>query len=334
MTITVVGAGAIGGYMAVRLAAAGHSVSVVARGGHLAAIRRRGLTLIEGDRRTVAVPEAATDRIAALSAPDLILLALKAHQIRPVVDDLAALCGESTVMVTLQNGIPWWYFQRFSGPYAGHVVKTVDPDGELFRRLDPERIIGCIAYPAAALVEPGVVRHIEGDRFPVGELDGTASGRVQRIAAAFESAGFKARVLDDIRSEIWLKLWGNLTFNPISALTHATLEDICRFPLTRTLAAAMMTEAQAVGHRLGATFRVPMERRIAGAERVGAHKTSMLQDVEAGKPLEVEGMLGVVVELAEMTGVEVPTLRALYACVSLLDRTIERHSLRIAGTPR
>ena len=203
----------------------------------------------------------------------------------------------------------------------------------LFRAIDPDRIIGCIAYPAAAIAEPGVIRHIEGNRFPVGELDGSASDRVQQVSRLFEEGGFKARVLDDIRSEIWLKLWGNLTFNPISALTHATLVDICRFPLTRELAATMMTEAQTIAERLGASFRVPLERRIAGAEQVGKHKTSMLQDVEAGKPLEIDGMLGVVIELAGMTGVEVPALRALYACASLLSKTIQDEGLRIAGVP-
>ena len=333
MKICVVGAGAIGGYMAVRLAGAGHDVSVVVRGPHLAAIKRHGLALVEGDQRTVAESLVATDRIADLPQHDLVLLALKAHQIGAVVDDLPGLFGESTVLVTLQNGIPWWYFQKLDGPYANRVVHTVDPDGVLFRSFDPDRIIGCIAYPAAEVAEPGVIRHIEGNRFPVGEPDGSSSERVRQVSSAFEAAGFKSRVLDDIRSEIWLKLWGNLTFNPISALTHSTLVDICQFPPTRTLATAMMTEAQTIGHRLGATFRVSLERRISGAESIGKHKTSMLQDVEAGKPLEVEGMLGVVVELAEVTGVDVPTLRAIYACVSLLNKTIQDERIRISGAP-
>jgi len=213
------------------------------------------------------------------------------------------------------------------------VVETVDPGGVLFNAIDPNRIIGCIGYPAATIVEPGVIRHIEGNRFPVGELDGSDSDRVRMVSGLLEQADFKSRVLDDIRSEIWLKLWGNLTFNPISALTHSTLVDICQFPLTRELAAAMMTEAQVIGERLGARFRVPMERRIAGAEGVGKHKTSMLQDVEAGKPLEIDGMLGVVVELAAITGVEVPTLRALYACASLLNKTIQDERVRIKVAP-
>ena len=334
MKICVVGAGAIGGFMAVRLAHAGHEVSVIARGPHLAAIRARGLRLVEAEQELIASDLTATDRIRDLGTHDLVLLSLKAHQVAAVVDDLPALLGRDTALVTLQNGIPWWYFQKLDGEYAGRVVETVDPGGVLLNAIDPDGIVGCIAYPAAVVAEPGVIRHVEGIRFPVGELDGSMSDRVKAVSEVFNGAGFKSRILDDIRSEIWLKLWGNLTFNPISALTHATLVDICRFPLTRTLAAAMMTEAQAVGERLGAGFRVPMERRIAGAESVGRHKTSMLQDVEVGKPLEIDGMLGVVVELAEMTGVEVPTLRALYACVSLLNQTMQTEGLRIRGAPR
>lgn len=334
MKICVVGAGAIGGFMAVRLAGAGHEVSVIARGPHLAAIRADGMRLVEADQELVASNLTATDRIRDLVPQDVVLLTLKAHQIAAVVHDLPGLFGSDTVLVTLQNGIPWWYFQKLGGEFSDRVVETVDPGGVLFASVDPDRVIGCIAYPAATVAEPGVIRHVEGNRFPVGELDGSSSERVTRVSETLIGAGFKSRILDDIRSEIWLKLWGNLTFNPISALTHATLVDICRFPLTRTLAAAMMTEAQAIGERLGAGFRVPMERRIAGAESVGKHKTSMLQDVEAGKPLEIDGMLGVVVELAEMTGVEVPTLRALYACASLLNNTIQDEGIRIAGVAR
>jgi 2-dehydropantoate 2-reductase len=334
MKICVVGAGAIGGYMAVHLARAGHDVSVIARGPHLAAIRAKGLKLVEDGQELIADNLTATDRIRDLGAQDVVLLALKSHQVGPVVNDLPTLFGPDTVMVTLQNGIPWWYFQKLGGPYADRVVETVDPGGVLFKSIDPDRLLGCIAYPAAAIAEPGVIRHVEGNRFPIGELDGRDSERAQKVLALFTEAGFKSRVLDDVRSEIWLKLWGNLTFNPISALTHSTLVGICQFPLTRALAAAMMTEAQTIGERLGAQFRVPMERRISGAEGVGKHKTSMLQDVEAGKPLEIDGMLGVVVELADMTGVEVPTLRALYACVSLLDKTIREEGIRVKGSPR
>ena len=334
MKICVVGAGAIGGYLAVRLAKAGHDVSVIARGPHLAAIQAKGLKLVEDEQELTADNLTATDRIRDLGAQDVVFLALKAHQVGPVAGDLPTLFGPDTVMVTLQNGIPWWYFQKLGGPYADRVVETVDPGGVLFKSIDPDRLLGCIAYPAATIAEPGVIRHIEGNRFPIGELDGSDSERAQKVFAALTEAGFKSRVLDDVRSEIWLKLWGNMTFNPISALTHSTLVDICQFPLTRALAATMMTEAQTIGERLGAHFRVPMERRIAGAESVGKHKTSMLQDVEVGKPLEIDGMLGVVVELAETTGVEVPTLRALHACVSLLDKTMREEGIRVKGSPK
>jgi 2-dehydropantoate 2-reductase len=331
MKVCIVGAGAIGGYMAVRIANAGHNVSVIARGPHLAAIKARGMKLIEENDEFVAENLTATEFVGELGPMDVVLLALKAHQIVPIVNDMSVLLGPNTVIVTLQNGIPWWYFQNFAGDYANRVVETVDPGGLLFNSIDPDRLIGCIAYPATTISKPGVIQHIEGNRFPVGELSGMKTERVQMVSDLFAESGFKSRIIDDIRSEIWLKLWGNLTFNPISALTHSTLVDICQFPLTRQLAVAMMTEAQTVGERLGAHFRIPMEKRIAGAESVGKHKTSMLQDVEAGKPIEIESMLGAVIELAEVTGVQTPTLRAIYACVSLLDKTLSQEKIIIKG---
>ena len=331
MKVCIVGAGAIGGYMAVRIANAGHNVSVIARGPHLAAIKDRGMKLIEENDEFVAENLTATEFVGELGPMDVVLLALKAHQIVPIVNDMSVLLGPNTVIVTLQNGIPWWYFQNFSGDYANRVVETVDPGGLLFNSIDPNRLIGCIAYPATTISKPGVIQHIEGNRFPVGELSGMKTERVQMVSDLFAESGFKSRIIDDIRSEIWLKLWGNLTFNPISALTHSTLVDICQFPLTRQLVATMMTEAQTVGERLGAHFRIPMEKRIAGAESVGKHKTSMLQDVEAGKPIEIESMLGAVIELAEVTGVQTPTLRAIYACVSLLDKTLSQEKIIIKG---
>jgi len=331
MKVCIVGAGAIGGYMAVRIANAGHDVSVIARGPHLAAIKSRGMKLIEENDEFVAENLTATEFVGELGPMDVVLLALKAHQIAPIVNDMSVLLGPNTVIITLQNGIPWWYFQNFVGEYANRVVETVDPGGLLFKSIDPDRLIGCIAYPAATISKPGVIQHIEGNRFPVGELSGMKTERVQMVSDLFTESGFKSRILDDIRSEIWLKLWGNLTFNPISALSHSTLVDICQFPLTRQLAATMMTEAQTVGERLGAHFRIPMEKRIAGAESVGKHKTSMLQDVEAGKPMEIESMLGAVIELAEVTRVQTPTLRAIYACVSLLDKTLSQEKILIKG---
>jgi 2-dehydropantoate 2-reductase len=333
MKICVVGAGAIGGLLAVRLSRAGNEVSVIARGPHLAAIQATGMTLIQDGERMVAAM-AASDRFEVLGAQDLVILALKSHQIEAVVDELPKLMGPETVLLTLQNGIPWWYFQKLGGQYDGRTVEAVDPNGILARKIDADRIVGCIAYPAATIAEPGVIKHVEGVRFPIGELDGSESERTQGISDALVEAGFKAPVLADIRSEIWLKLWGNLTFNPISAMTHATLVDICQFPKTRGLAAAMMTEAQTIGEKLGATFRVSLEKRIAGAEGVGKHKTSMLQDVEAGKPLEIDGMLGAVVELGEVTDTPTPALNAIYACVSLLSRTIDEEGVRIRAEKR
>ena len=333
MKVCVVGAGAIGGFLGVRIAQQGHEVSLIARGPHLAAIKENGLTLRQDGEETCVRDVFATDDMTECGEQDVVLLALKAHQVAPIVEDLNTLFGPHTVLVTLQNGIPWWYFQRNGGKYENRIVETVDPGGVLARSIDPGRIIGCIAYPAATIAEPGVIEHVEGDRFPVGELDGGESERLQKVSELFTIAGFKSRVLTDIRSEIWLKLWGNLTFNPISALSHSTLVDICQYPLTRELATTMMTEAQQIAERLGASFRVTIERRIDGAESVGKHKTSMLQDVEAGKPLEIDGMLGVVIELGEVTGVETPALKALYACVSLLNQKIQMESVYIKEHP-
>jgi 2-dehydropantoate 2-reductase len=329
MKICVVGAGAIGGFMGARLAQHDHEISLIARGAHLEAIKNNGLKLLQDGKEIVADNVNATDDIGDLDVQDVVLLALKSHQIAAVMDKLPALIGPQTVMVTLQNGIPWWYFQKLGGEYKNRTVETVDPAGVLMSGIDPDCLLGCIAYPAAVIAEPGVIHHVEGVRFPLGELDGSVSERAQRVSEAFIEAGFKSPVLEDIRSEIWLKLWGNLTFNPISAMTHSTLEAICQFPLTRELAATMMTEAKTVAEKLGATFRVSLERRIEGAEKVGKHKTSMLQDVEAGKPLEIDGMLGVVIELAEITGTDIPTLKAVYACVSLLNHTMSQHGVYI-----
>ena len=322
MKVCVVGAGAIGGYMAVHIANAGHEVSVIARGPHLAAIKDKGLMLIESESEFVADKLVATNDIKELGSVDVVLLALKAHQISPIVNDLSMLLGKDTVVVTLQNGIPWWYFQNFEGKHSGLVVESVDPGGVLFHNMDPDRIIGCIAYPATTIEEPGVIKHIEGNRFPVGELNGQETARVQRVSQLFTESGFRARILDDIRSEIWLKLWGNLTFNPISALTHSTLIDICQFDLTRDLVAKMMKEAQVVGESLGAHFRVPIEKRISGAEMVGKHKTSMLQDVEAAKPIEIGGLVGSVLELGSLLGIPMPYTNTVYACTKLLAQKI------------
>jgi 2-dehydropantoate 2-reductase len=324
MKIAIVGAGAIGGYVGVRLALAGERVTFLARGANLDAIRARGVKLVLSDgAELVARDVQVTADYSAPGPQDLVILAVKAQQLETVANEVPKLFGPETCVVTMQNGIPYWYFHKHGGPLEGRSVAAVDPAGVNVLRIPPARVIGCVVYPAAVLAAPGVIRHIEGDRFPVGELDGSASARVQAVSACFIRAGFQAPVLDNIRAEIWLKLWGNLTFNPISALTRATLVEICQFPATRNLAATMMVEAQAVAHKLGITFRVPLERRIAGAERVGKHKTSMLQDVEAGRTLETDALLGSVLELARMTETPVPSLEAVYALTKLLGRPFE-----------
>jgi 2-dehydropantoate 2-reductase len=333
MKVCVVGAGAIGGMMAAKLANSGHQLTVIARGAHLEAIRNNGLKYIENGEELVISNLSATAEMTEVTGQDMVLLGVKAHQIAPIADKLQGMLSDEGVIVTLQNGIPWWYFQKLTGAYENSIVRTVDPDGAIAAAIDPSRIIGCIAYPAATVDEPGVIRHIEGNRYPVGELDGSESERVKSICNAFVEAGFKSFVLPDIRSEIWLKLWGNLSFNPISALTHSTLVDICQFPQTRALAAQMMTEAQQIAEKLGASFRVSLERRIEGAEGVGKHKTSMLQDLEVGKALEIDGMLGVVIELGEQTGVDTPAMNTVYALVSLLNKTVQEEGIKVSGKP-
>src|ERR1700674_1996645 len=323
MKIAIIGAGAIGGYVGVKLALAGEDVTFIVRGTNLDAIRKNGMKLVMGDgSEQVANRVKATNDYAGAGPQDMVILAMKAHQVESVANDVPKLFGLETVVVTMQNGIPYWYFHKHGGELAGSIVRSVDPTGLIGRKIPAERVIGCVVYPASELIAPGVVKHIEGDRFPVGELDGSSSVRVSRVSQCFTQAGFKAPILDDIRAEIWLKLWGNLTFNPISALTRSTLVDICQYPRTRELAAAMMTEAQTIANKLGITFRVSMEKRIAGAEKVGRHKTSMLQDVEAGRATEVEALVGAVVELGRLTHTHTPHIDAVYALTNLLAQTI------------
>ncbi|MFI5246892.1 MAG: 2-dehydropantoate 2-reductase [Gemmatimonadales bacterium] len=323
MRIAVVGAGSIGGFVGALLSAAGDEVTFIARGANLEAIRGRGMKVVTEDGHEVITKHARACSTMSEAGPhDTVLLTVKAHQVAAVAGDLHHLCDATTSIVTMQNGIPWWYFQRHGGPYDGTPVRAADPDGSIARAVDPARIIGTVVYPAAVLEAPGVVRVVEGKRFTLGELDGSTTPRLEAIAARFIAAGFKAPISDDLRAEIWLKLIGNLAFNPISALTRATLEDLLRFPLTRELCVRMMTEAEAIATKLGVAMRVGIERRIAGAERVGAHKTSMLQDVERGRPLEIEALVGAVAELGRLTGTPTPHIDAVYACTRLLGETI------------
>ena len=331
MKVAVVGAGAVGGLLGARLWAAGAEVTFIDRDEQLEAIRRQGMTLIGEDGSQIHTTAARAAGSAAEAGPhDTVLLGVKAYQITDVAHELHHLCHDETTIVTLQNGLPWWYFHRHGGEHEGRSLRSVDPDGSIGRSIDPARIIGCVVYPAATVVAPGVVKVVEGNRLALGELDGSTTPRVEALSSWLVRAGFKAPIIGDIRNELWLKLWGNLSFNPISALTGATMVDICRFAPTRDLAAEMMREAEAVATKLGVTFRVSIERRLAGAERVGAHKTSMLQDIEAGRPIEIDALVGSVIELGELTDTPTPSIRAVYACACLLAPTGENRGGSVA----
>ena len=332
MKICVIGGGgAIGGYLAAKLSRAGNQVTVVARGATLAAIQKNGLTLhMENEPHPITAQVRAVEKIRDVGIPDVIMLAVKAHQIEPIVDDLASIIGPDTVLIPMQNGIPWWYFQNLPGKFEDFPVETVDAGGQIMKKINPRNVIGCVVYPATYSESPGVIRHVEGNRFPLGELDGSQSERIQKISQMMSDAGFKSPVLDDIRSEIWLKLWGNMTFNPISALTHEHLEGICRNPLTKDLARCMMLEAQTIAEKLGVVFRVDVERRISGAEKVGKHKTSMLQDLEAGNNLEIDALLGSVIELGQITNTLTPCLSTVFALTKLLNTKVQSSQGRLA----
>ncbi|MCW5681926.1 MAG: 2-dehydropantoate 2-reductase [Xanthobacteraceae bacterium] len=320
--ICVVGAGAIGGLLAAKFALAGEDVTVIDQGAHLAAIQKNGLKLEWHDGKVQTARMKAVNKAADAGKQDLVVLAVKAHYLEQVVRDIDTLLDKDTVVLTVQNGLPWWYFQKLGGEYDNQRLQSLDPTGILTKKIDAERLIGCVVYPAAAVTAPGVIHHVEGDRFPIGELDGKTRERTKSLHDLFVKAGLKSRVLKDIRSEIWLKAWGNLSFNPISALTHATLVDICQFAETRALAASMMKEAQDIAEKLGVTFRVTIDKRIAGAESVGAHKTSMLQDVEAGRSLETEALIGSILEMAKITGTSAPSIESVYALVKLLNKVM------------
>ena len=321
MRICIVGAGAIGGWLGAKLIQAGAEVTLIARGAHLAAMIANGLTIEYADgHREVVHPALATDDMNVAGPHDLVIVAVKAQALSALAAPMRVLYGPDTAVVYAQNGIPWWYFMRHGGPYEGHRIESVDPGGVIAANTEIERVIGCVVYPAAAIEHPGVIRHVEGNRFALGEPDGSRSERVIRLSKLLESVGLRAPVKTDIRNEIWLKLWGNLSFNPISALTRATIDRIIADQGTYALTVAMMAEAQQVAEKLGVRFPISIERRIRMAEEIGAHKTSMLQDIEAKRPTEIDALLGAVVELAELTGTPTPTLRAIYAVTSLLDR--------------
>jgi len=321
MRICIFGAGAIGGYLGADLARVPElDVTVIARGPHLAAIREHGLKLLVDGEERIAHP-AATDDPQEVGVQDYVILGLKAHQGWEVADRMAPMLGPDTAVVTCQNGVPWWYFHGLEGPYEGLRLASVDPGDRQWNAIGPERVIGCVVYPAGEIASPGVIKITFGNKFAIGEPSGAVSERCERLSQALESAGFKAPILTDLRDEIWLKLWGNLCFNPISALTRATLDVVATDPGTRAVSRAMMEEAEEVAKRLGASFRVDIERRIDGAARVGAHRTSMLQDLERGRALEIDALLTAVLEMARIVDVETPISTAVLSLVQQLGRT-------------
>jgi 2-dehydropantoate 2-reductase len=316
MKICIYGAGAIGAYLGARLIEAGCEVTLIARGPHLQAMRENGLTLQTGDeQQTLQVN--CTDNPAEVGPQDYVVVTLKAHSVAPIVEQILPLLGPDTPVVTAQNGVLWWYFHGLPGPWENHQLDTADTDGLIWKTLGPERAIGCVVYPSCEIVEPGVVRHLDGDRFMLGEPDGSKSERVVALADAFSSAGLKAPVRKKIRDDIWFKLLGNATFNPVSVLTGGTLEQMCRDPGVRAIIRGMMHEAQQVADRLGVKFVMDIEKRINGAENVGAHKTSMLQDFDQGRPLEIDALVASVSELGRLVDVPTPTLDAVLSMVLL-----------------
>ena len=316
MRICIFGAGAIGGYMGAKLAKAGAEVSLVARGAHLAAMQAKGLTLIE-EEGSFTVPVKVSGDPTALGQQDYVIVTLKAHSVLPVVPKIQPLLGPGTTIVSGVNGVPWWYFYGLEGPLANTRLASVDPGEAQWGGFGPERVLGCVVYPAAEVREPGVIRHIEGNRFSLGEPTGEKSERAMRLSQALSAVGLKAPVRSRIRDEIWVKLWGNLSFNPISALTHATLDVLCTDEGTRKVARDMMLEAQAIAETLGVKFPIDVDRRIDGGAAVGAHRTSMLQDLDAGRPMEIDALVASVQELGLLTGTPTPTIDTVLALVRL-----------------
>jgi 2-dehydropantoate 2-reductase len=329
--IVIVGAGAIGGYIGARLARAGADVVLFARGAHLRAMQERGLRVSSPDGDFDVRPEIAAD-LAAIGKVDVVILGVKAHSLTALAPQLHPLFGSETVVISTQNGIPWWYFQNHGGELDGLSLEHVDPAGVIATAIEPRRIVGSLAYFSTDVVEPGVIHHTEGNRISFGEPNGTRSDRVRGVAEALIAAGFRCPITTRIRHEIWVKLLGNVAFNPISALTGGTLEQLARHPDTARLVRDVMTETEAVAAKLGIELPISIDQRIAGAEKVGAHKTSMLQDLEAGRPMELEAIVGGVVELGDRLGVSMPSTRAVYACAKLLDeRARGRLSPRMEG---
>tara|TARA_B100000768_G_scaffold181814_1_gene206638 strand:- start:3183 stop:4157 length:975 start_codon:yes stop_codon:yes gene_type:complete len=321
MKICIFGAGAIGGYMGAKLAQAGAEVSLVARGPHLAAIKDKGLTLAEADRDPVNVKINASENPADLGPQDYVIVTLKAHSVPAVVPKMQSLIGRNTTIVSGVNGVPWWYFHKIGTDLEGTRLESVDPDNTQWDGFGPDRVLGCVVYPAAEVSKPGTIKHIEGNRFSLGEPDGSKSKRAVALSQALSAAGLKAPVRPRLRDEIWVKLWGNLSFNPISALTQAPLDVLCTDSGTRAVAKGMMLEAQEIAEKLGVKFPIDVERRIDGGAAVGSHRTSMLQDLDAGRPMEIDALIGSVQELGHLTKTPTPTIDTVLALIRLRART-------------
>ena len=321
MKICIFGAGAIGGYMGAKLAQAGAEVSLVARGPHLAAIKDKGLTLAEADQDPVKVKINASENPADLGPQDYVIVTLKAHSVPAVVPKMQPLIGRNTTIVSGVNGVPWWYFHKIGTDLEGTRLESVDPDNTQWDGFGPDRVLGCVVYPAAEVSKPGTIKHIEGNRFSLGEPDGSKSKRAVALSQALSAAGLKAPVRPRLRDEIWVKLWGNLSFNPISALTQATLDVLCTDSGTRAVAKGMMLEAQEIAEKLGVKFPIDVERRIDGGAAVGSHRTSMLQDLDAGRPMEIDALIGSVQELGHLTKTPTPTIDTVLALIRLRART-------------
>ncbi len=318
MRIAIAGAGAIGGYLGARLAKNGADVVLFARGAHLKAMQDRGLRVVSPDGDFEVTPQATGD-LDAIGRVDVVFLGVKAHGLTTLAPQIGSLLGPDTVVVSTQNGIPWWYFQNYPGELNGLHLERVDPGGVIAKAIPPERVVGSLAYFSTDVAEPGVIHHTEGNRISFGEPDGTRSDRTRKIAEALISAGFRCPITTRVRHEIWVKLIGNVAFNPISALTGATLEAMARHPDVSRVVREIMHETEAVAAKLGIELPISIDQRMAGAEKVGAHKTSMLQDLEAGRPMELDPIVGAVVELGERLGVPMPSTRAVYASVKMLD---------------
>jgi 2-dehydropantoate 2-reductase len=321
--IVIVGAGAIGGYVGARLARAGAEVVLFARGPHLAAMQQRGLRVKSPDGDFDVRPHATGD-LAEIGVADVVFLGVKAHSLTSLAPKLGPLLGPDTIVVSTQNGIPWWYFQGYGGDLDGLVLESVDPGGVIAKAIDPARVVGSLAYFSTDIAEPGVIHHTEGNRISFGEPNGTRSERARGIAEALIAAGFRCPITTRFRHEIWVKLLGNVAFNPISALTGGTLEELVRHPDVSKLVREVMVETEAVAARLGIELPISIDQRMAGAEKVGAHKTSMLQDYEAGRPMELAAVVGAVIELGDRLGVAMPSTRAVYACARMLDELRRR----------